>query len=183
MVTNRKWCWNCYFGHWTMSKIVITILIMHQHRQKPLDFKTRTVQCKDLKFYMMVDLQTLGTSVHSFTLIHTTAHFMSYVFIVYITFCIVGSIVWAMICFTQARVIWESFFFRMTGFMDCFSIIRYSRTGVLNFFFALGLLLSFIHFCEPHPSYGLIIINVMFIINMSFITCTSIYNMNYLFII
>jgi hypothetical protein len=50
-------------------------------------------------------------------------------------------------------------------------------------FFARGPLLSFIHFCGPHPTYCLIIINVIFIINKYLINCTFIYNMYYLFVI
>jgi hypothetical protein len=36
-------------------------------------------------------------------------------------------------------------------------------------FFACGPLPNFIHFCNPHPSYCLIMINVIFIINI--VTC------------
>jgi hypothetical protein len=73
-----------------MSNIIITFLMMHHH-QKPLEFNTRTVQCNYLKFYVKVDLQNLGSSVHYLALVHITAHFKCFILIVFITSSIAGS--------------------------------------------------------------------------------------------
>jgi hypothetical protein len=73
-----------------MSKIIITVLMMHHH-QKPLEFSTTTVQCNYLKFYVKVDVQNLGTSVHNLALVYITAHFKCFIFIVYITSSIAES--------------------------------------------------------------------------------------------